>query len=181
MNGNNITEIKKLLDRYYNGETTEAEEKQLACYFAGEDVADELFAEKEIFLQLMNAAEPQIPMGLEARLEGAIDSWEAAERKAAENRRRIRPMSIRAIVSIAASLILVVALGVFFAKSNIPTADLHAESNVTPEEAYQQTEKALRIFANALDKSMDGMETVNETSEKIQRQVNSSLEQINNI
>ena len=116
MNGNNITEIKKLLDRYYNGETTEAEEKQLTCYFAGEDVADELLAEKEIFLQLMNVAEPQIPMGLEERLEGAIDSWEAAERKAAENRRRIRPMSIRAIVSIAASLILVVALGVSFAR-----------------------------------------------------------------
>lgn len=180
MNEYNITEIKELLDRYYNGETTEMEEMTLRRYFAGDDVADELLAEKEMFRQLDEAADSPVPMGLEERLSGAIDSWEAAEHRAAANRRRFRPMNLRAVIGIAASLILVMALAIFLPRHS-DSAQLQAQSDLTPEEAYAQTEKALMIFANALNTSMEGMETVAETSEKVHNQVETQLKQINNI
>ena len=36
------SEIKKLVEAFYNGETTIEEEKLLLSYFQGEDVAEEL-------------------------------------------------------------------------------------------------------------------------------------------
>ena len=55
------------------------------------------------------------------------------------------------------------------------------ESTLSPEEAYAQTEKALMIFANALDKSIEGIETVDQTTERINYQLNTHLKQINDI
>lgn len=180
MNENNITEIKELLERYYNGETNELEEACLRRYFAKEDVPEELLVEKEMFHRLSEAADSPVPVGLEERLSGAIDEWEAAERKAVANRKHLRPISFRAIIGLAASLVLVFVLGIFLANHSEPQ-ELHASTDLTPEEAYQHTEKALLIFANALNKGVEGVETVNETSQKVQKQITTQLEQINNI
>ena len=46
------SEIKKLVEAFYNGETTIEEEKLLLSYFQGEDVAEELLKEKDLFLNL---------------------------------------------------------------------------------------------------------------------------------
>ena len=51
-----VNEIERLLTRYYDGETSETEEKELKRFFTEEDVPAHLLAEKEIFMQL--AAQP---------------------------------------------------------------------------------------------------------------------------
>jgi hypothetical protein len=44
-----LKEVKIILSRYYEGLTTEEEESALAEYFAGDDVAEELYIDREWF------------------------------------------------------------------------------------------------------------------------------------
>ena len=66
-----VNEIERLLARYYDGETSDTEEKELKRFFTEEDVPAHLLAEKEIFMQLAAHPAPEIPEGLESRLSRA--------------------------------------------------------------------------------------------------------------
>ena len=50
-----VNEIEELLVRYYDGETNEAEEKELKEFFAQADVPAHLLAEKRLFMQLASS------------------------------------------------------------------------------------------------------------------------------
>ena len=69
-----VNEIERLLARYYDGETSETEEKELKRFFTEEDIPAHLLAEKEIFMQLAAQPAPEIPEGLESRLSRKIVS-----------------------------------------------------------------------------------------------------------
>ena len=56
-----VNEIERLLARYYDGETSDTEEKELKRFFTEEDVPAHLLAEKEIFMQLAAQPAPEIP------------------------------------------------------------------------------------------------------------------------
>lgn len=43
-----VNDIKSMLDRYYGGYTTEAEEKALLDYFSQNEVDEELLPDKEL-------------------------------------------------------------------------------------------------------------------------------------
>lgn len=164
MNRYDITDIRQMLERYYRGATTEAEESMLRAYFAGDDVDSGLEADRDIFLSLSDTESIGVPEDLADRLSGEIDKWDAREK------RKIR-FTFRSI-SIAASLAVLMAVGAWYMQEPKTTGQ-----QLSPEEAYAQTEKALTIFAKALDKSMDGIETVDRTSEKINIQINTYLQQ----
>lgn len=76
-----VNEIERLLARYYDGETSDTEEKELKRFFTEEDVPAHLLAEKEIFMQLAAHPAPEIPEGLESRLSRKIDEWDTGERR----------------------------------------------------------------------------------------------------
>lgn len=76
-----VNEIEQLLVRYYDGETNEAEEKELKKFFAQEDIPAHLLAEKKLFAQLASQPEPETPEGLESKLSGLIDEWDTRERR----------------------------------------------------------------------------------------------------
>lgn len=169
MNENKTSHIKQLLERYYDGTTNDAEEKQLREYFAGEDVADELIADRDILRSLSDDSDIDVPADLGSRLSCEIDKWDAREK-------RRKRFTFGAITGIAASLAIALAVGAWFMRQPVTP-----ESTLSPEEAYAQTEKALMIFANALDKSIEGIETVDQTTERINYQINTHLKQINDI
>ena len=54
---NEIIEIKKLLDRYYEGESTDAHEQRLREYFTSDEVAAELQPYRSIFACLQHERE----------------------------------------------------------------------------------------------------------------------------
>ena len=81
-----VNEIERLLTRYYDGETSETEEKELKRFFTEEDVPAHLLAEKEIFMQLAAQPAPEIPEGLESRLSRKIDQWDTGERRTPSRR-----------------------------------------------------------------------------------------------
>lgn len=160
--------IEDLLECYYNAQTTEAEEQWLKNFFSHEDVPPHLQKEKEMFLQLQNI---QIPKGLEERLSKQIDQWATQERFVQKNPRR---RTLQWIGSIAASLLILFSIGWCFHAPQ-PRKDTCA----TPEEAYIHTEKALMMFAQALNKGVKQMEVIQESTEKVERNIQKQLNKLN--
>jgi hypothetical protein len=161
-------DIEDLLGCYYNALITEAEEQWLKDFFCNEDVPPHLQKEKEMFLQLQNI---QIPKGLEERLSKQIDQWATQERFVQKNPRR---RTLQWIGSIAASLLILFSIGWYFHAPQ-PRKDTCA----TPEEAYIHTEKALMMFAQALNKGVKLMEVIQESTEKVERNIQKQLNKLN--
>ena len=84
-------EIKRLLDRYYDGMTTEEEEKALHTYFNGSDI-DASLTEERIFFTALQSSECPTPAGIEERLSRQISQWNTLE---VTNRRAIRHINQR--------------------------------------------------------------------------------------
>lgn len=137
--------IKILLERFYDGQTTEEEENILRNYFDSDEVASELETEKAFFNQL--------PMtdGLEQRLSNHIDELAKKEKPA-------RQTSIRWIAGIAASVLLIVSAGLYFG-TNRPDP-FYQDTYDTPEEAYATTEKAITLLATNVNKGLKSIEQI---------------------
>ena len=158
--------IEELLERYYNAQTSEAEEKQLKNFFLQEEVPVHLQAEKEMFLQLQASDAPE---GLEERLSQRIDQWSTKERRHIPNR-------LQWIGSIAASLLLLFGAGWYLQESQ-PSAH-RQDTCATPEEAYAEAQKALVLFSTALNKGMKQMNVIQKTSERVERNLQEQLNKL---
>ena len=72
-----ITEIRKLLDRFYLGETTLEEEKILQKYFSSASVPEELIPDRDLFRSLGIASDSVVvPEGLNHKILDVIDQQE---------------------------------------------------------------------------------------------------------
>jgi len=142
--------IEALLERYYDAQTTEAEEQRLKDFFLHEEVPAHLQAEKEMFLQLQTT---DVPKGLEERLSQSIDRWG----------KKHRTLRLQWIGSIAASLLLLFGAGWYLQEP--PRKDTCA----TPEEAYMEAQKALVLFSTTLNKGMKQMDVLQETTERVEK------------
>lgn len=141
----NTHEIKELLNRFYEGQTTEEEERTLHRYFESDEVAPELAEEKAFFSQLPTAE------GLEQRISRHIDQLAAQEK----NTRRAH---VRWIAGIAASMLLLVSAGLYFG-TNRPDP-FYQDTYDTPEEAYATTEKAITLLATNVNKGLKSIEQI---------------------
>ncbi len=174
-----VNEIEKLLARYYDGETNEAEEKELKRFFAEEDVPAHLLAEKEIFMQLAAYPDPEIPEDLERRLDNKIDEWDTRERRTRKVKKHTRLLRMQWIGSIAASLLILFSVGWYLYQPYSSPAP--QDTCATPEEAYAQAQKALIMLSSSLNKGIEKVESVQEATGKIQENVNEQLNRLNNI
>lgn len=175
----NVNEIERLLARYYDGETNEAEEKELKRFFSEADVPAHLLPEKEIFSQLAATLLPEVPEGLEHRLSRKIDEWDTHEQRMLKVKKRARLLRWQWIGSIAAGLLILLSVGLHLHKPY--SAPAPQDTCATPEEAYAQAQKALVMLSASLNKGIRQVEAVQETTERIQENVNEQLNRINNI
>ena len=60
----NIEQIKSLLARFYEGQTTPEEERLLADFFRREDVPEDLQQDKQLFLLLAQTSEQEMPQDI---------------------------------------------------------------------------------------------------------------------
>lgn len=174
-----VSDIEKLLVRYYDGDTTEAEEKELKQFFTEEDVPAHLLAEKELFLQIAAQPEPKVPEGLEDKLSHQIDEWETRERREIKVKKHTRIIRMQWIGSVAASLLILFSVGMYMYKPHTPTNQ--QDTCATPEEAYAEAQKALLMFSSTLNKGIKQVEAAQETTEKMQENVNQQLNRINTL
>ncbi len=167
--------IEALLERYFDGQTTEAEEQTLKRLLNDTEVPVHLQAEKEMFRQLQAF---KTPAGMKDRLESLIDRWDTQEQRIRKLSGRRHILRMQWAGSIAASLLLLIGAGWYLYESTpmIPTSQ---DTCATTEEAYAQAQKALVIFSTALNKGMAQMETVQEATEKVEENVNRHLNKLN--
>lgn len=166
MNEYNKTEIRRLLDLYYEGQSSACGETTLRDYFSRPDTDPEFDDDKSFFNALAgNDDSIEVPSHLEQRLSHAVDSWQEAEQQATAARHRFRIFSLRPAISIAASVAILFAIGSMFLNNPWKTGE-PADTFTDPMEAYAETQRVLTLFANTLDKSMDGIDTAERSREK---------------
>ncbi len=83
----NTGEIKRLLEKFYNGETTEAEEALLKEFFSGENIPGEFADERELFRFFAKSASiPEPSPGFEEKIISELDSVDRESKKSGQRR-----------------------------------------------------------------------------------------------
>lgn len=176
-------EIKIMLDAFYNGETTVAEELILLKYFSSEDIAEELLDEKEVFLSMYQAEPIDVPPALEPKLENLIDELASKEEKNAG----IKPVAkrkhlLRWVGSAAACIALLISVTFYF--NNKPDA---GQPPATPEQqtagnlseadkkALKEAEDALILLSSNFNKGVDQLAIVSSSLDKSNEILNKTL------
>ncbi len=140
----NIDNIKNLIDRYLNGETTNEEERIISNYFATNDVPDDLIPYKEMFADLSKPDEGPDNEGIDTFFQGnGIE-------KRLHHHTRIIHLYARATV-VACSVILVFLAGLHW----------HTLSDGNPTYTYNRTLQKERIRIVTVDKLVH--DTINTT------------------
>ena len=151
-------EIKALLTRYYDGQTSVAEEKLLCDYFASDSVDGSLDAEKAFFCAMNGLAKspsandlPSIEV-LESSLARQIDAWNKVEKNFGRKTRRI---NLRWMAGVAAGILLLVGIGLYVGQSQEEPQYALTDTYDNPEDAYAETQRALALFSERLNKGLN--------------------------
>ena len=118
------------------------------------------------------------PDRLESNFSGLIDEWDTHERRTTMIKKHTRIIHLQWVGSIAASLLILFSVGMYLYKPYTPPTPQDTCSS--PTEAYAEAQKALFKYSSALNKGVQQMETVHETTEKVLKNVNQQMKRINN-
>ena len=147
-----LDRIENLLEKYFEAETSIAEEKELKEYFASSDVAQHLEQYKPIFGYAVQAKKEQFsfaPFGFQPRVPVRIP-LDTIKRK---------PV---VWLSVAASVAVLLGVGLFTLNHyNQPKSeDLGTYDD--PEVAFRETQKALAMISESVNKGIGSMNYLNE-------------------
>lgn len=160
-------ELKRLIEKYYDGKSTVGEENELRAYFSSNNVPQGYEAEKEIFSFFMNSGDiPEPTADFEARIIRAIDASE--EPVLPDNLRRL----LVPLLSAAAGL-LILAGSYFFFVHRIEPADTYKD----PKIAYAETMKILMDVSAQINhgtRSLKPVGKINEMKMKSFESINKS-------
>lgn len=137
-----LDRIENLIDKYFEGETSIAEENELKVYFSSTDVAQHLKQYQTIYGYFSQAKEQQftqeIPLQTKKR---NVVLW----------------------LSIAASVVVMLGVGTMMYFNNDKEEQFVACSpEDNPELALQQTEKALALISEHLNTGIESVSYINE-------------------
>lgn len=133
-----LDRIEILIEKYFEGETSIAEEKELKAYFSSSDVAQHLEQYKPVFGYFSQAKQEQFTASIPL--------------KSGKKQKRL------AWLSVAASVVVMLGIG-FFAYQN--TSEPNQENLGViddPEIAFKETQKALALISKHVN---TGIESVN--------------------
>ena len=155
-----IEQIKSLLSRFYEGQTTPDEERLLAAYFRHEDVPAELQEDKQLFLMLAEISDQEMPTDIAEEITAFVNNLgeiekkpvlpEVKQRKGIIYRLKTPPQMF---YRVAAAVAVLLALGggiVAYQKQTYPYRDTCANA----EEAAAQIQRANNMIAKATDQCM---------------------------
>jgi hypothetical protein len=126
-------EIARLLEKYYNGESSEADELLLRRYFESENIPQEYEDEKVLFRYYSdNALIPEPSAGLGDRIISSLENSDERSRIPASR------ISLLTYSGIAAGLLLLIGSYFFFIRQKGPK-----DTFSNPELAYAETVKIL--------------------------------------
>jgi hypothetical protein len=153
-----LSEIRKLLEKYYDGATSPAEDNQLIAYFRNNEVPDDLKVDQELFLYASHEKNV-VPHSdnLEDRLITLIDN------EAKKENRRANTFLLYKISSIAAgiAIIVVIWLAVFNKKDEPKLADTYQD----PKLAYEQVKRTLMYISQNLNTGTEKLSHVSKLNQ----------------
>lgn len=139
-----LDRIEKLIDKYFEGETSIAEENELKTYFSSLDVAQHLQQYKPVFGYFSQAKteefKAEIPLNTKKR---NVAVW----------------------LSIAASFVIMLGVGTFMYLNTLEETPSTATAYGTyddPEKALAETEKALALVSEHLNTGIESVSYINE-------------------
>ena len=151
----NEEELKRLIEKYYNGNSTEEEEGILKDYFRRGNIPEGYEAEKLIFSYYTESSEiPEPSIDFEARIMAGID---ASERNSSSQRMK---RYLLPVLSAAAGLLILVG-SYFFLVKKAETGDTFTD----PQLAYAETIKILRDVSSQLNHGARVLEPVAKINE----------------
>ncbi|WP_445716060.1 hypothetical protein [Flavobacterium sp.] len=127
--------VEQLLEKYFQGETTIAEEKQLKAYFSSNDVAPHLAKYQSLFgyFEMQKGTQFEQKLPLQPRKQSTV-KW----------------------MGIAASFVVLFGLATFYFYPSVPNnEDLGTYDN--PEEAFAATQKALLMVSEQVNTGMESV------------------------
>lgn len=146
----NIQEIYTLLDRYYNGESSDEEERVLRKYFSEGTVPPDLESEKEIFDHFSaRGVAPAPSPDFEKRIISEIDKAGRADPAFIIKRR------LYTVISSAAAILLLLGSYFILAERSRPS-----DTFSDPALAYAETIKILYNVSATLNGGIDALEPV---------------------
>jgi hypothetical protein len=140
-----IKELRKLLQKYYNGETTLKEEDKLKKYFIDNpNINEEFSAEKEQFLMFDRASKQNVPAeDFEKKLEILIDNQKVINPVFKRNKIWFR------IAAVAASVLIL--FGVYNLIRYFTEKPVFKDTIEDPYIAYEETKKTLLYISEKLN------------------------------
>ena len=154
-----IAEIRKLLDRFYTGETTLEEEQILQDYFSSTSIPEELMPDRDLFRSLGTSDSVAVPEGLNQKILDVIDQQ---EKKVVRTRR----ISVFSLSGLAAGLLVVIALYVGYFRADRPGMLAHQMTDTyeNPDDAYEEARRTLAYVSAKLNTGTSGLEHVKQVS-----------------
>lgn len=147
-----VNEMKTLLDKFYEGQTSEAEEEALRrAAREGTLPADD--EEKAFLTGLLSGTD--IPDGLEERLDRQIDCWNSVERSFM---RHTRTATLKWIGAVAAAILLLFSVGMILNERQEERQYSQKDTYDNAEDAYAQTQKALQEMSECLNMGLNKMD-----------------------
>ncbi|MFB3388978.1 hypothetical protein [Flavobacterium sp. LAR06] len=136
--------IGNILEKYFQGETTIAEEKELKEYFSSPNVAQHLEQYKPMFGYFSQVKQQKTTQEIPLQTKKRNVAW----------------------LSIAASAVVLLGIGTFYFASQKTTTQTVAQSELgtydNPEEALAATQKALALLSNNVNVGIESVQYIQE-------------------
>ena len=175
---NTKVEIKRLIDKFYEGETSKAEEEIIINYFLTTDIDNDLEEEKELFLGLYTIKREDIatPQKLQTELEDIID--QSVNLQETNKIFKLKSTKRHWQIGIAATVALLIGAIFTFGPNKIQKPK---DSFTDPQLAYTEMSKALELMSTTMNKcinkSVNKYQTIDKKTETIIKQ---SINKFNN-
>jgi uncharacterized protein (DUF427 family) len=136
-----LYKVEILIEKYFQGETSIAEEKELRSYFSSQDVAPHLEQYKAMFGYFTEAKQQEFTQEIPQHTKKRNVMW----------------------LSIAASVVVFFGIVTFFMiETNQPVTQNELGSYDSPEEAFKETQKALALLSSNVNIGVESMNYVQE-------------------
>ena len=158
----NIEQVKSLLSRFYEGQTTPEEERQLAAFFRREDVPEDLQQDKQLFLLLAQTSEQEMPQDIAEEITAFVNNLGqqdiqplthiSQQRKGVIYRLKTPPKVWYRVAAMVAILLTIGGGVLHHQRTYAP--DPFRDTCATPEEAAAQIQRANSMIAKATEQCM---------------------------
>jgi len=136
-----LDKIERILEKYFEGETSIMEEKELKDYFASSNVAQHLEHYKPMFGYFSQGKQEQYK---------AVIPLQTTKRK------------IASWISIAATVIVLLGVGTFIFMNYNATKSQDMGTYNDPEVAFRETQKALALISKHVNTGIESVGYINE-------------------